>query len=330
MRAAVWTGYGNHTGGQSVNSLEFSFNGVFPICLTMMIGFCLCRCSVMEKGTAEKLNQLAYKILIPCNLFMNMYHADLSAVLDMQLALIAVLGTSGIILAMCMLAPHVTESGAQRGEFIQGIFRGNTAILGLPLITNLYGERATAILAFPMSIMLIFYNIAAPVILSFYAGSGKTSMKTIGRKVITNPFLIGTLLGLLFSLFHLHLPTALEKTISSIGATGSTLALLALGAVTEFSEFRKSGKTSLLAACIRLIVVPAVILGIGIALGIRDERLAVLVCFFCTPTAVGSYVLAKNVTGDGKLARQILILSTVFSMPTMFLTIMLLRALGVM
>ena len=163
-----------------------------------------------------------------------------------------------------------------------------------------------------MSIMLIFYNIAAPVILSFYAGSGKTSMKTIGRKVITNPFLIGTLLGLLFSLFHLHLPTALEKTISSIGATGSTLALLALGAVTEFSEFRKSGKTSLLAACIRLIVVPAVILGIGIAL------------------AVGSYVLVKNVTGDGKLARQILILSTVFSMPTMFLTIMLLRALGVM
>jgi hypothetical protein len=36
------------------------------------------------------------------------------------------------------------------------------------------------------------------------------------------------------------------------------------------------------------------------------------------------------VTGDRNLARQILILSTVLSMPTMFLTIMLLRELGVM
>ena len=110
----------------------------------------------------------------------------------------------------------------------------------------------------------------------------------------------------------------------------TALALLALGAVTEVSEFRKSGKTALLAACLRLVIVPAVILAIGIAMGMQNERLAVLVCFFCTPTAVGSYVLAKNVTGDGNLARQILILSTVLSMPTMFLTIMLLRALGVM
>ena len=296
----------------------------------MLIGYFLCRWKIMEKGTAEKLNQLAYKVLIPCSLFMNMYRADLSAVMDVPLLLLSLLGTSAVILALCLLSPHVTQTGAQRGEFIQGIFRGNTAILGLPLITNLYGETATAVLALPLSVMIIFYNIAAPVILSFYAGTGKTDLKSIGRKVITNPFLIGTLLGVIVSLLHLQLPAALEKTISNIGATGSTLALLALGAVTEVSEFRKSGKTALLAACLRLVIVPAVILAIGIAMGMQNERLAVLVCFFCTPTAVGSYVLAKNVTGDGNLARQILILSTVLSMPTMFLTIMLLRALGVM
>ena len=313
-----------------MNILVFSFNGVFPICLTMLIGYFLCRWKIMEKGTAEKLNQLAYKVLIPCSLFMNMYRADLSAVMDVPLLLRSLLGTSAVILALCLLSPHVTQTGAQRGEFIQGIFRGNTAILGLPLITNLYGETATAVLALPLSVMIIFYNIAAPVILSFYAGTGKTDLKSIGRKVITNPFLIGTLLGVIVSLLHLQLPAALEKTISNIGATGSTLALLALGAVTEVSEFRKSGKTALLAACLRLVIVPAVILAIGIAMGMQNERLAVLVCFFCTPTAVGSYVLAKNVTGDGNLARQILILSTVLSMPTMFLTIMLLRALGVM
>ena len=313
-----------------MNILQFSFNGVFPICLTMLIGYCLCRWHILEKATAEKLNQLAYKVLIPCSLFMNLYQADLSAILDLQLVLISVLGTSAVILLMCILAPYVTETGAQRGEFVQGIFRGNTAILGLPLIVNLYGEKATAVLALPLSVMLVFYNIAAPVILSFYSGSGKPDMKSVGRKVATNPFLIGTLIGMVFSLLHLQLPVAVEKTISNIGSTGSTLALLALGAVTELTEYRHSGKTALTAALIRLVAVPAVLLSIGIALGIRDERLAVLICFFCTPTAVGSYVLAKNVTGDGKLARQILILSTVLSLPTMFLTIMLLRAIGAM
>lgn len=125
-------------------------------------------------------------------------------------------------------------------------------------------------------------------------------------------------------------PLFIRNTISSLGAVGSSLGLIALGAVTEISSFRKSGRLALLSSILRLVMFPLIILPIGIALGIRGAQLTVLLCFFCTPTAVGGYVLAQNIDGDGELAGQILLQTTMLSFLTLFVTIALLRGLAVL
>ena len=313
-----------------MDMLSFSLNGVAPIFLTMLTGLLLRRLGLLEKDTAEKLNKLCYTVLIPCKLFIQLYNADLSAVADVPLLLFSLLFTAGLILLLCLTVPRFVPAGAKQGEFIQGVFRGNTAILGVSLVTNLYGEAATAALALPLPLMLILYNTVAPVILTLYAGGSRPTVKQLLRKVATNPFLIGVLFGLIVSLLKIRLPGFLAGTVNSIGSTGSTLALIALGAVTEPDGLRSSGKMALAASLLRLIAVPAVSLGLAVLFGFRHVQLAVLVSFFATPTAVGSYVLARNVDGDGELAKQILILTTVIAVPTMFLTLVLLRGIGVM
>ena len=316
--------------GLNLDMLLFSLNGVAPIVLIMLLGYLLRRWDVLDAHATGKLNTLAYRVLIPCNLFMNIYKADLGGVADMPLLLLSVLGHAAVVALLCLIVPRFIHDGAQRGEFIQGVYRGNTAILGIPLITNLYGESATALLALPFSVMLIFYNVSAPLILAVFSGGEKPDPREMAKKVVTNPFLIASLLGVLFSLLHIPLPTFVTSAVNSVGSTGSALALMALGAVTEIADFRSSGKTAVCASLLRLVLIPLVILSIGIGLGMRKEQLAVLVCFFCTPTAVGSYVLAQNVTGDGRLARQILIVTTLLSVITMFVTLAVLRAIGVM
>ena len=313
-----------------MDMLSFSLNGVLPIFLTMLTGYALRRFGLLDRETAGKLNRLCYTVLIPCKLFIQLYNADLSAVADVPLVAFSLIFTLCTILVLCLIVPHFLPAGPQRGEFIQGIFRGNTAILGVPLVTNLYGEAATAALALPLPLMLILYNTAAPIILTLYSGGTRPSPRQLLQKVITNPFLIGVMLGLLAVLLKLRLPAFLSGTVNSIGSTGSTLALICLGAVTEPEGLRRSGGTALIATLLRLVAVPLVSLALAVLLGFRNVQLAVLISFFATPAAVGSYVLALNVDGDGELAKQILILTTVFSVPTMFLALTLLRGIGVM
>ena len=310
--------------------LVFSLNGVGPILLLMLVGFVLRKTGVINKEASNRINRLAFVALIPCKLFSQVYSSDLSAVVDLKLILVCLVGTAAVLVLLCLLVPRFVGPGPARGEFIQGVFRGNAAILGFSLITNLYGEAAAAVIALPLPVMVIFYNITAPIVLALYSGGEKPKAADVIKKVASNPFLIGTVLGVVCNLTGLKLPVFVEKTVDNLGSAGSTVALVALGAMTDVESFRKSGKLAVSASVLRLAVISPLMILVGALFGIRNEQMAAIVCFFATPTAVGGYVLAKNVDGDGSLAGQILIVTTILSMVTMFLTLTALKGLGVM
>ncbi len=310
--------------------LRFSLNGVGPILLLMLVGLVLRKTDVINKEASNKINRLAFVALIPCKLFSQVYSSDLSAVVDIKLILVCLLGTAAVLAVLCLAVPRFVEPGPARGEFIQGVYRGNAAILGISLITNLYGDSAAAVIALPLPVMVIFYNLTAPVVLAVYSGGSRPTVGAVAKKVATNPFLIGTVLGVVFNVAGLKLPFFVEKTVDNLGSAGSTVALVALGAMTEVESFRKSGKRALQASLLRLAVISPLMLLVGALLGLRAEQMAAIVCFFATPTAVGGYVLARNVDGDGSLAGQILIVTTILSIATMFLTLTALKGLGLM
>lgn len=152
---------------------------------------------------------------------------------------------SGLVLILlCFITPRLIRNDIQCGEFVQRVSRSNSAILGLSLLQNLYGAEAGKALAIPLPLMIIMYNICAPIILTHF--SHKTteapSLREFGRKIFTNPFLIAALLGILTAATGLKFPTFLQKTVSNIGSIGSPLALVALGAITELEHltFRKT------------------------------------------------------------------------------------------
>ena len=60
-------------------------------------------------------------------------------------------------------------------------------------------------------------------------------------------------------------------------------------------------------------------------LGFRDAPLAVLLTVFGAPIAVSSFTMAQQMGGDDKLAGQLVVFSSIFSIGTMFLLIFFLR-----
>jgi predicted permease len=67
-----------------------------------------------------------------------------------------------------------------------------------------------------------------------------------------------------------------------------------------------------------------------IRMGFRAIDLSVLLCIFASPTAVSSYIMAGNMGCDGELSGQIVVLTTVGSILSIFLFVFALRTIGVL
>lgn len=309
--------------------LTFSFNGVAPICLMVLLGMLLRKTGLISQELANGMNKLCFQLFIPLKIFTQIASTDLTASVNMTTILFSFFATLAVLILLCLFAPRFLQ-GPRCGEFIQGVYRSNTAILGLPLLANLYGESACTALALAMPVLIIQYNTLSPIVLMHFAQGGKVRTKDMLLKIVSNPFLIAAVLGVISAALQIRWPVFLEKTASGLSAVGTPLALTSLGAVTGMSDFRNSGKLAFSAGVLRLVLIPAVMLPLAALLGIRGEQMAAVVCFFCTPTAVGGYVLAKNLDGDGELAGQILLQTTMLSFLTMFATIAILRSLNLM
>ena len=311
-----------------MNPFSFSFNAVAPILVMVLLGIFLYRIKAVDDDLAAKLNRICFSLFVPMQVFKGVYRTNLKAVVDTQLLVFTIVSTLIVIGLACALVPRVIKGRPSQGAFIQGIFRGNIALIGLSLMTGLYGSESAGLVSLVIALTIILYNASATYILLVFSGEGKISGKNILKKIVTNPYLISCTLGLIIAYLQPPLAGWITKSVDDIAGIGTPLALIALGASLRISDVRKSGLLALAAGLIRQAVIPAVVIGVALLLGFRDERLGVIFCIFASPTAVGSYVLAKNMHSDHVLAGQILLMTTLLSFFTMMIGLTLLRSLG--
>ena len=106
----------------------------------------------------------------------------------------------------------------------------------------------------------------------------------------------------------------------------SPLALFVLGGTLHFNAIRKNLKYLAPVLTIKLVFLPAVIVAIAYALGLRELELFLLIAIYATPVAAASYPMAQNMGGDGELAGQFVVISTVASVVTLFLWIFFMKS----
>ena len=106
--------------------------------------------------------------------------------------------------------------------------------------------------------------------------------------------------------------------------------MIVLGASLVFDELKKNRRTITAVLIIRLIVLPLVMVPLGWLIGLRGVELFLVLMIFGTPVATASYPMAANMGGDGQLAGQLVFVSTVASLGTIFLFIYAMSRLGLL
>ena len=300
-----------------------SFNVVFPIFLMMALGFLLKALKIMSETTVKQVNNVIFRVFLPLMLFKNVYESDIDSVFDPKLILFAAISVISLVLVLFILIPLIEKDNAKRGVLIQGIFRSNFVIFGLPITEALCGTGVSGSASVLVAIIIPIYNLFAVITLEYF-GDKKAGFKKIIKGIVTNPLIIASVLGLLVSLCGLKFPSVIEKSVSSVASITTPLALIILGASINFGAVKCNLKDILIGVLGRLVAVPAIFLSLAVfVFGFRGPDLAILLALFATPAAVSSFTMAQQMGGDDDLAGEIVMFGTTACVLTVFLWILL-------
>ncbi|MBO5755975.1 MAG: AEC family transporter, partial [Clostridia bacterium] len=192
-----------------------SFEVVFPIFIMMALGFFLRRIKLFNDVTVKQMNAAVFRVFLPVMLFKNVYQSSISEVFNGRLLLFALIAAVACVVFAFLIVPLLTKENTKRGALIQGIFRSNFAIFGLPVAVTLCGETSAAVAAILIATVIPLYNVLAVVTLEVFGSKRGGFGKTV-KGIAKNPLIIASLLGLIANLIGLKLPTFMEAAVSNV------------------------------------------------------------------------------------------------------------------
>lgn len=297
-------------------NLIFSLNATIPVFLMMVFGWCMQKVHLLDDHTTAKINQFVFKALLPALLFMDLSTADFLTVWDTKFVLFCFLATvCSIVIALLFSLLH--KNKVERGEIIQASYRSSAAILGIAFVNNIYGEATMAALMIVGTVPL--YNVIAVITLSLTAPKDgeKTNPKALFlrtlKDVLTNPIILGIVVGMLWSVLHIPQPVILSKSVSYLGNMATPLSLIALGASFQLGNAKGKLPVTLSIAFIKLVLFCGIFLPAAIWLGFRDEKLIAILVMLGSATTGSCFVMARNMKHEGTITACAVMMTTLLS-----------------
>jgi len=312
-----------------MESLKLSFDAIMPIFLLMLLGYVLKKLKVADKKGFDVVNKLVFKVFLPVLLFYNIYKTETAEVFSPKLIGFTLAGIIAVFVIGYFAVFALTKDNAKRGVMLQGFFRANFAILGVPLVGYICGNEAGGLTSLMVAVVVPAFNILAVVALErFRDGNEKLKIGSLLLGVAKNPLIIGCVLGILFFGMNIKLPVVIEKSVGNVASVASPLAIIALGSGFEFTDTKGYLKDVLVVVFARLVFIPAIVLSVAVALGFEGEALACLLITFGGPIAVSSFSMSQQMGGDEKLSAQTIVISSALCMVTLFLWIFVFGQMG--
>ena len=316
-----------------MENIIVSFNVIAPVFFLMVLGYLLVNyTSLADRKLTKQANAIVFKIFLPCMLFYNVYQSDIGAEIHsrIKLCIWAAGGLLILFVLLCLIVPKVVKQENQQGVVIQGIFRSNYVIFGVAVVQNMYGVKSTITAAILSAILVPMYNFLAVVVLSIFGEKRETDWKKIILDIVKNPLIISSVLGIIFSLLGIRLPTAVDTTVQDLAKLSTPIAFMILGGDLDFSKVRGNLKVASVVLTIKLVILPLIMIPLIVMMGYRDADLLSGLLAYQTPVAVSSYIMAQQAGADGQLAGQLVVFSSVLSIFTLFVTILILRTIGLL
>lgn len=324
---AIWWHGGDSRPSRRRNALELRPNvcrlharpvvvldALLPVFLIIALGAVLTKTGWLAPDLLRGLTRLAYWVGLPCLLFESVGQTQEFTnrplrLFGVLLAATLITGVLAWIVARALRLPRTAT-----GTFVQGAFRGNLAMLALPVVVSAFGAETVPDVALAIAPLMIIYNlVAAAALLASQHGNDRTSLQKFTVQLMLNPLVLAILAGLLAAQVGLTLPRFLDHTLHLLGAFAIPIALFGIGGTLVLSPVRTHLRATVAATALKVVFAPLAGIALARMLHFPAEDIQLIGVLLAAPTAAMSFVLAAQMKGDAALASSMVVFSTLAS-----------------
>ena len=294
-----------------------------PVFAMLFIGVVLKRLGWIDTGFINTASALVFKGTMPTLLFLSILEADLSSALQPSLLGYFVLANiATFLLAWGWALWRCPE--ADRGVYVQGAFRGNNGIVGLALASSLYGDYGLSLGGVLAGVVIFIYNTLSVVVLAIYSPGSSASVRSVCISILRNPLIIGVASAVPFAYLQVELPLWLLTSAGYFAHLTLPLALICIGGTLSLTALNESSGTAISSSLMKMVWLPiAATLGAWLW-GFTGAELGILFLYFASPTAAASFVMARAVGSNYRLAATIIVITTLSAAVTINVGLLLL------
>ncbi len=269
---------------------------ILPVFAVILTGWIVGYTGYLSRALSGALIHFAYNIAMPALLIVTIAQEPAHSLINWRF-LVAFGGGSFLcfILVFGVMSIAVSRSLASRTMHGMAASMTNTGFVALPVLATIYGQRAVL----PAAIATVFVAVvmfpAAVILLELGQrdahGSRTATIVTI-KHVVFNPMVISTLIGMLCSILALRMPGPITAYLGILADALTPCALFAIGLGLSLDGLRANIVQASLLSAVKLVIMPVIVYGLSMLLGLDPLYTIAAVICAAVPTAKTVYILA--------------------------------------
>lgn len=288
------------------------------IAFVIGVGWVLARTRIVSQDGRLVLNQVAFFAASPALLFQVLSEADVSILFSnvLLVALLAFLVVAGLYWAVARIWLTKDVARLTIGANLSGYSNINN--IGLPVAIYVIGDAQ-----FVGPMLMLQLLVLAPAVLGTLdvVTSKRASLGRVLTQPLRNPMLIASVAGAVVAATGVEIPAPVLAPLEILGGAAVPLMLLAFGVSLGGERPLRPGtgrKEIVLATALKAVIMPVVAFLLShVVLGMSSELVYACTIMAALPTAQNMYTYALRYRTAQQVARDVVLLTTILSLPVM-------------
>lgn len=286
-------------------------NNVSILIIFSLIGWVLCKTKILSSENSKMLSVLEVWLFLPCKMFKS-FSANFTVEYISQKYMLFIVSASVlavIVFLMWFFVPKFIKDKDEQRICRYSIAIANYGYMGYALAENLYGE----------AVLLDMMLFAIPVSLYIYTEGYRmlTGQEKISLKRAFNPVIAAIILGGIFGLTQIKLPSLLMSVVNSASACMSPVSMLLAGILISDFNLKEliADKRVYIISALRLLVLPFIICFI-LSRFCSKETVTAAMLIYSMPCGLNTIIFQNLVGNNSKMGVSLPFVSTVLSLIT--------------
>ncbi len=295
---------------------------IVPIIVVMLAGFISGKKGVFSGADAKKFNKVVLDYALPAALFVSIVQASREMLVkDIKLTLVATIGIMACFMLVYFIFKYCFRKNTGADASVSALISGSPTIgfLGFAVLEPIFGT--TPAVALVVAIVGIVVNaIGIPVGLSLMNASlekqnpGSTKKTSAWKPVLHalgQPVAWAPILAVIWVVIGIPWPSWASPSFDLIAKANASMAVFSAGITLSAIKFTLNWQ-AVLGSILKMIMMPAVVLALGLLLHMNPLNLKMLVVASALPPAFSGIIIADEydtyvATGTSSLTLSIIL-----------------------